>query len=355
MVSNRSLSVVVAALAVFALLAAGCGSDDGSDNASPGEDATSADVVSAVLGIITTNIETDSGDGFAEATEGESLVVGDQVKTDATGFAEVTYHDGSWMRVESEATLMIDDLADTDDGQVVSTSIDTGEAWNRVRELSEPEDEFVVDTPVASAAVRGTAFSIDCDGDTSCTFSVLEGEVLITPDVGDPVTLTAGQSLTVTTGEEPPAPEEPGVEALSAEPFIAKNLQLDREQDPALGPELPEEGALPPESSEPPAPPADEAACTISGTAGDRTLEGEPVEDVEQGFILSFGEPYMELSFGTGEGGAGRPYLQVSSDSGVWIGDASVTPGVGASAQGSLKADSGGAPLAVSLEVTCGG
>ena len=165
------------------------------------------------------------------------------MKTDATGFAEVTYHDGSWMRVESEATLTIEDLVDTDDGQVVSSSIDTGEAWSRVKELSEPDDEFVVDTPVASATVRGTAFSIVCDGDTACTFSVVEGEVLVTPDVGDPVTLTAGQTLTVTADEEPVL-AQPGVVVLSEDPFIAKNLELDQQDDGVLPPtQWPEEEA----------------------------------------------------------------------------------------------------------------
>ena len=214
---------LVRVAAAVVLVASGCGGDGGGGSGS----GSSGDSVSAVLGIITTNIEADTGDGFVEASEGEELVVGDRVKTDSTGFGEVTYHDGSWMRVESEATLTIEELADSDERRVVSTSIDTGEAWNRVAELVGAEDEFVVDTPVATAAVRGTAFSIECDGGTACTFSVVEGEVLVTPGTGDPVPLTAGQSLTVTAGEEPPAPEQRGVEVLSAEPFIAKNLELD--------------------------------------------------------------------------------------------------------------------------------
>jgi hypothetical protein len=217
--------VWMVAVAAIALVSVACG--DGDDSSGGSGEGLSADVVSATLGIITTNIDTDTGEGFSDAVEGEELTVGDRVRTDDTGFAEVTYHDGSWMRVESEATLTIEDLVDGDGGQVVSTSIDTGEAWNRVAELSEPEDGFTVDTPVASAAVRGTAFAIDCEGVTSCTFSVVEGEVLVTPEVGDPVTLTAGQSLTVTAGEEPPAPDEPGVDELSADPFIAENLDLD--------------------------------------------------------------------------------------------------------------------------------
>lgn len=45
------------------------------------------------------------------------------------------------------------------------------------------------------------------------------------------MTLRAGQTLTVRADEAPGEPEEPGVDALSAEPFIAKNLELDREKE----------------------------------------------------------------------------------------------------------------------------
>lgn len=126
-----------------AALVAGCGGSD--DPASSGG---SDDEVTATLATITTNIDTDTGDGFTDATEGEKLTTGDRVRTDDTGFAELTYHDGSWQRVENSATLTIEELVDTSDGQVVSTSIDTGDAWNRVRSLAEPDDEHTVDTPV---------------------------------------------------------------------------------------------------------------------------------------------------------------------------------------------------------------
>jgi hypothetical protein len=82
------------------------------------------------------------------------------VRTDTTGFAELLFHDGSWMRVESDATLTVAELADGDGADVVHTSIDTGRAWSRVRELTAPEDRFVVDTPVATASVRGSTSSI---------------------------------------------------------------------------------------------------------------------------------------------------------------------------------------------------
>ncbi|MCZ7529034.1 MAG: hypothetical protein M5U31_01005 [Acidimicrobiia bacterium] len=68
------------------------------------------------------------------------------------------------------------------------------------------------------------------------------------------------------------------------------------------------------------------------------------------GFILVLDDPYLEMSFGDS---GGRAHLQVSSDTDVWIGEATLVPEVSASASGSLEADSGGAPLDVAVEVTC--
>ena len=100
-----------------------------------GGSSASAEEVSATLAIISTNIETAAGSGaFEPATEGQSLVVGDKVKTDATGFAELTYHDGSWQRIEQSATLTIEELTDKGDTDTVKTSIDIGQSWNRVEE-----------------------------------------------------------------------------------------------------------------------------------------------------------------------------------------------------------------------------
>ena len=49
-----------------------------------------------------------------------------------------------------------------------------------------------------------------------------------------------------------------------------------------------------------------------------------------------------------------QPYLQVSTGSfDVWIGDAVVIEGQGASAAGTLKNDGGGSALAVDVEVKC--
>lgn len=224
-------------LATIAVLtAAACGGGDSADETSRPPTAT--------LAIISTDIETAAGgSGFVEAVEGQALAVGDRVRTDRTGFAEINYHDGSWMRIEHEATATVRALVDSGGVKQVRVSIDGGDAWNRVRTLAEPEDSYMLETPVATAAVRGTAFAARCPGATRCTFSVVEGTVTVTPTDGRPIEVAAGEVLQVTAGQEP-VTEAPGPDALEAEAFIAENLRLDAAKaaaDPGGTPEQAED------------------------------------------------------------------------------------------------------------------
>lgn len=215
------------------LVAAACGGGDGGDDGA--RDASRPPT--ATLAIISTEIEAaTSGARFAEAVEGQPLAVGDRVRTDRTGFAEINYHDGSWMRVEHEATATVQALVARGAVTQVRVSIDGGDAWNRVRTLAEPEDSYVLETPVATAAVRGTAFAARCPSATSCSFSVVEGTVSVTPTDGRPIDVTAGEVLEVSAGEEP-VMATPGPDALEAETFIAENLRLDATKADDAAPE----------------------------------------------------------------------------------------------------------------------
>ena len=216
------------ALVSLLLLVAACGSSSESGSAASG------DAPTATLAIISTEIETAlGGAAFAAASEGQDLSVGDQVHTDRTGFAEVTYHDGSWQRVEAEATLTVVALRAAGSVNEVRTSVGVGRSWNSVAELDDPEDSYEVSTPVASAAVRGTVFATECTSVTSCTFTVVEGEVQITPVDGAPVEVSAGERLTLEADEPPGAPEEVGDDELAADAWIAKNRGLDAERAPS--------------------------------------------------------------------------------------------------------------------------
>ncbi len=174
------------------------------------------------------------GTGTPEAaSSGAELTQGDEVRTDDTGFAEIAFFDGSWQRIDSGASVTLTELVDVEEGHVVRTGLDQGRAWQRVEDLTNSDDSFEVDTPVAVAAVRGTSFSIECGTDpVACTFAVIEGVVDLDLSDGTTVALTAGQRLEVRADAPPEAPTDVGVEQLEQDEWIADNLARDADDPP---------------------------------------------------------------------------------------------------------------------------
>lgn len=238
-----------AATAVGALaLVAGC--TGGEEQAAPPGPIGGPEEAPAQLTVIDAQIGVKrAGDtSFAPGASGDDLDVGDQVRADTTGFGEITYFDGSWMRIEAEATLAIDELADTEEGQVVETSIDDGRLWARAEELTESGDRFAVGTPVGTASVRGTRFSVDCtvtwaealtattgtppedvtEPDQVCSFTVIEGEVTVEGADGTTHVLGPATRLWVASDDrEALGPESVVPDALHRDPWVAKNLGID--------------------------------------------------------------------------------------------------------------------------------
>lgn len=211
--------------AVIALAVAACGSGDGgsSSSASP-EDAL------ANLEVITTDVtvQADDASGPSAGESGQAMSVGDTVRTDANGFAEIGFFDGSLTRVDNEAEFTLVDLQDAENAAVVRSDLASGRSWNRIEKLSE-SDTWEVDTPVASATVRGTAFAADCAiaVPDACEFAVVEGVVELELPDGTTITLEAGDRITIVKDEPPPPPESVPVPRLLEDEWIARNVELD--------------------------------------------------------------------------------------------------------------------------------
>lgn len=221
-------------LAVLAPTACSGGAESAGDGSSAGGEPTLATVE------VITEAATVRRGGVSDvvpARDGDSLAQGDQLSTDATGSAEVVFFDGSWQRIDHDTTLTLTELVDIEGGRVVHTGIDGGRAWQRVRALTTDEEVVEVDTPVAVATVRGTAFSIECTTDpVACSFAVVEGAVALTFANAGETTLRAGQRLTVRRDEPPGVPEDVGMAALQQDPWIADNLARDAADPPTPPP-----------------------------------------------------------------------------------------------------------------------
>lgn len=229
MMGRRVGCAAVAALSVV-LVAASCGGGGGDTATGDGEIAAAEEAL-ATLEVISTDVTVQPDDAGqpAPAQSGDPLAEGDTVRTDPTGFAEISFFDGSLTRVDTAATFTLVDLQDTEAARVVATDLSTGRSWNRIEDLTESET-WDQDTPVASATVRGTAYAADCTPTpTTCTFTVVEGVVELTLPDGSIVVLTAGQRLTLTAGQPPPTAANLPLDELRRDPWIARNLELDQQ------------------------------------------------------------------------------------------------------------------------------
>ncbi len=152
--------------------------------------------------------------------------------TDPNGFAEIGFTDGSLARVENNAQFVLTALTHQDAVTATHTQLLNGDSWHHVQPLADQGDLYQVDTPVASATVRGTQFAINCTAGTTCTYAVVEGTVQLALPDGTTLTLTAGQKITLIKDLPPPKIDTPGIPQLEQDPWIAQNLALDAPDNP---------------------------------------------------------------------------------------------------------------------------
>lgn len=226
------------------LTAVGCTSGPSPEEVAASESAAAAlaaltDV--ADLGILADEVAArDAGASeFVPAQDGTSLDVGDAVQTDDAGRAQLTYGDGSLTRIDKDSVFEV--VALTLEPLKAQLKLDAGRVWNRVQDLTETQGSFEVETPVATAAVRGTAFTVACvRDDDACTFSVAEGLVEVTTISDIQVDVAAGESVTVLADGS-----IEGVVALTDDDdWTAENLDADGDEgfDDVTLPQEPEEG-----------------------------------------------------------------------------------------------------------------
>lgn len=146
-----------------------------------------------------------SGHGYVrQAASGQTqpleaqirLGAGDEVVTQS-GTATLQLADGSLVRVEPNTRLVLNRLTQYGRTGMVDTRmrLERGKVSTEVRPLLDGGARFEIETPSAVAAVRGTRFSLESQGDMS-RLRVTEGVVAFGP-AGRSQTIPAGYSATV--------------------------------------------------------------------------------------------------------------------------------------------------------------
>lgn len=127
-----------------------------------------------------------SADGKAPPTlarvkRNQELGAGTVVKTGDGARAELTFPDGSVVRVGPNAELKLDGAAfDGKSKEVkVEATLVGGQAWAKVAKLVGDESQFNLKTNNAVAGVRGTVFRVNVDRDEATVVKVYAGAVAV--------------------------------------------------------------------------------------------------------------------------------------------------------------------------------
>ena len=190
----------VAAVVLTVALALGAGS---SAVLAPGADAlVSRSMLTVVDGAV---LVSQGGAEFTSAREGVVLAAGDRIRTGAGAAAEITYFEGSSVRLEAETEIVVESLrTEADGGTVIGMMQTLGRTWHVVTKLISGSSRYEVRTPSSTASVRGTIFAVDVHIDAdgpAATVTTSEGVVVHTAadtqavEVSQ-VRVTAGQEST---------------------------------------------------------------------------------------------------------------------------------------------------------------
>lgn len=144
----------------------------------------------------------------------ERIYSGDTIVTREDGYASVTFSNGSLINLQPGSTVILERLSclESDDSCVVRVITQSGKVSADVDVRDNQPVEFIITTPYASAAVRGTEFAIDAD--ENLKVGVTEGIVVIAAEE-ESVDVEAGFGVVVEPGQAPSQP----VELLSAPVF----------------------------------------------------------------------------------------------------------------------------------------
>ena len=154
----------------------------------------------------------------------EPVAVGDGVRTDTTGFAEIAYLDGSRTRLDIDTEFEVVELTDDAGVSTTRTSMGVGRTWHRVESLG--EGEFTVETSQATATVRGTAFVLDCVSAGNCSYLVFEGVIEVTLGDGSVVEVIGPAKVEVVGGVAGPVTPVT-LDELLADPWLVANVKRD--------------------------------------------------------------------------------------------------------------------------------
>lgn len=147
---------------------------------------------------------------FQPAELGQVLTILDEVVTDSTGRAEITFDNGSTVRVNPRSDLVIEEQSwEAGNNQAkVSLNLIAGKAYAKISKLGDKKELFSLGTPTAVAGIRGTEFVVESQANRTALLSVWEDNVMWRAQIANSMdkSISAGLGCRCLSGQQPEPP-----------------------------------------------------------------------------------------------------------------------------------------------------
>jgi hypothetical protein len=155
----------------------------------------------------TVEIQSPGEDRSQQGTDGETLVVGTRIRTAPDSHALLTFFEGSTIKLDPNTDVEIQRVEHTDEqNTTILVKQWLGKTWSRVIQMADPGSNYQIETPTATAIVRGTLFTTNVAETGYTTVATTKGLVSVVAQ-GEEVYLPANQQTQVEAGVVPSPPE----------------------------------------------------------------------------------------------------------------------------------------------------
>jgi len=116
----------------------------------------------------------------------QALFPGDKVRTEKQARCEIKYNDGSVIRIDQQSIYTIEKAETSGKKKEVESTLTIGSLWANIKKLASTADNWLLRSPSAVVAVRGTVYRMDADEDKSSKVLVYDGSVSVAPPTWSP-------------------------------------------------------------------------------------------------------------------------------------------------------------------------
>jgi len=159
--------------------------------------------VSNVSGDVKVKLVAHEADAAVPMGDKPLVQAGDKLITGPDGRVTLNWIDGTRIRVEPNTELTIQKCQAVRGAELAMFRLDLGKIWIRVLRMLSQQDKFEIQTPTATAGVRGTIFSVQVAADGATQVQVYEGQVALESE-DDETKVAANNTARLSTGQSSP-------------------------------------------------------------------------------------------------------------------------------------------------------